>query len=240
VTTRQTQSLFSLPAADDGAVARRAFDILFAGTAAVLLAPLMLAIAIAIWVETGRPILFSHDRLGRGGRPFRMYKFRKFNTSADRNRCPLTIDGDRRLTAAGRILVASKLDELPQLWNVLRGEMSIVGPRPESLAFADCFRDGFEKVLEHKPGLVGPNQILFRHEGRLYPANVDPTEFYRQVLFPTKAKIDLGYYPHRTFYSDLRWILRAVLAISGWTQPSGLRPATPSKMGGGCRAMLDG
>ena len=124
---------------------RRVLDILCASAAAVVLAPLMLGVALAIWFESGRPILFSQRRLGQHGRPFRMYKFRKFRPDCDNHGCPLTVEGDDRLTTIGCFLAAGKLDELPQLWNVLWGDMSLVGPRPESLAFADCFRNGFEK-----------------------------------------------------------------------------------------------
>jgi lipopolysaccharide/colanic/teichoic acid biosynthesis glycosyltransferase len=193
---------------------RRALDILCAGVAAAVLAPLMLIVGLAIWTESGRPILFSQLRLGQHGRPFRMYKFRKFRPDCDNNGCPLTIEGDGRLTAIGRVLAASKLDELPQLWNVLRGDMSLVGPRPESLAFADCFLNGFEKVHEHKPGLFGPCQVMFRHESKLYPEGVGAVEFYRQVLFPAKAEIDLAYFSRRTLVSDLGWILRGAWVIA--------------------------
>jgi lipopolysaccharide/colanic/teichoic acid biosynthesis glycosyltransferase len=192
----------------------RAFDIVGAGVAAFVLAPVMLIVTLAIWIESRRPILFSQLRLGQHGRPFRMYKFRKFGPDCDNRGCPLTVEGDGRLTAVGRVLAASKLDELPQLWNVLRGDMSIVGPRPESLAFADCFRNGFEKIHEHKPGLFGPCQVLFRHESKLYPADVAAAEFYRQVLFPAKAEIDLAYFSRRTLVSDLGWILRGAWMIA--------------------------
>jgi lipopolysaccharide/colanic/teichoic acid biosynthesis glycosyltransferase len=107
------------------------------------------------------------------------------------------------------------LDELPQLWNVLRGDMAIVGPRPESLAFADCFRNGFENVLRYKPGLFGPSQVSFRYESWHYPPNEDPTLFYRHVLFPAKATLDLAYFPHRTIAADIGWMVRGVLAILG-------------------------
>src|SRR5262249_39585037 len=186
---------------------RRALDILGAGVAAFALAPVMMIVTLAVWIESGRPILFSQFRLGQYGRPFQMYKFRKFRTDCGDAGCPLTVEGDDRLTRIGRFLAASKLDEVPQLWNVLRGDMSLVGPRPESLAFTDCFRNGFEKIHEHKPGLFGPCQVLFRHESRLYPAGVAVAEFYRQVLFPAKARIDLAYFPRRTLVSDLGWIL---------------------------------
>ena len=192
----------------------RALDIMCAGVAAAVLAPLMLIVVLAIWIEGGRPILFAQLRLGQYGRPFRMYKFRKFRPDCDNNGCPLTIEGDGRLTVIGRVLAVSKLDELPQLWNVLRGNMSLVGPRPESLAFSDCFRNGFEKIHEHKPGIFGPCQVMFRHESKLYPAGVPVVEFYRQVLFPAKAEIDLAYFSCRTLVSDLGWILRGVWAIA--------------------------
>lgn len=198
---------------------RRALDLLCAGMAACALSPVFLIVAFAIWIESGRPILFSQLRLGQNGRPFRIYKFRKFRPNCDLNGYPLTMEGDDRLTAIGRILAATKLDELPQLWNVLRGDMSLVGPRPESLAFTDCFRNGFERLLEHKPGLFGPCQVLFRHESRLYPTDVPAADFYRRVVFPAKAKIDLAYFSRRTLASDLHWILRAagVIAVDTWT-----------------------
>jgi lipopolysaccharide/colanic/teichoic acid biosynthesis glycosyltransferase len=195
---------------------RRALDVGCAGVAALLLAPAALIVALAIWIEGGRPILFSQLRLGRNGRPFRMYKFRKFRRDCDAGGCPLTLEEDGRLTRVGRLLAASKLDELPQLWNVLRGDMSVVGPRPESLAFADCFRNGFERLHEHKPGLFGPCQVLFRNESKLYPSNMTAVEFYRNVLFPAKAVIDLDYFSRRTLVSDLGWIVRAAwMIVSG-------------------------
>lgn len=202
---------------------RRTLDIVCAGVAAAVLAPVMLIMMFVIWFESGGPILFSQLRLGQYGRPFRMYKFRKFRPDCDNRGCPLTIEEDGRLTAVGRVLAASKLDELPQLWNVLRGDMSLVGPRPESLAFTDCFRNGFEKVLEHKPGLFGPCQVMFRHESKLFPAGAAAVEFYRQVLFPAKAEIDLAYFSRRTLVSDLGWILRgAWMIVAGSRIETGL------------------
>lgn len=198
--------------------APRAIDILCAAVAIALLSPVFVLVALAVWIESGRPILFSQLRLGQGGKPFRMYKFRKFRANCGSDGSPLTLQEDERLTGVGRILIATKLDELPQLWNVLRGDMSLVGPRPESLSFSDCFRDGFEKLLEYKPGVFGPCQVLFRHESQLYPADSSTPEFYREVLFPAKAKIDLAYFPRRTLTSDLGWIARAggIIAAECW------------------------
>lgn len=206
--------------------ARRAFDLAVAAGALALTAPLMLAIAAAVRLETPGPVLFGQVRLGRNGRPFVMYKFRKFRADAGTQGCPLTMRDDARMTGVGRILMRTKLDELPQLWNVLRGDMAVVGPRPESLPFADCFRDGFEALLEHRPGLLGPSQILFRDEAALYATgSADAPRFYRSVLFPAKARIDLAYLRRRTLASDARLVLQGVAAVCGLRRAPVLLPA---------------
>ena len=200
--------------------ARRLVDIAVAGFAAVLFAPLMLVIAIALLVEGGKPVLFAQTRLGAGARPFRMYKFRKFDVRSDPHGFALTVAGDNRMTKVGRVLAATKFDELPQLWNVIIGDMAIIGPRPESLAFADCFHGGAEAVLQYKPGLLGPTQVLFRNESSLYPQCMDPLTYYREILFPAKARIDLSYYPQRTLIADVVWMVRGFLAVFGRVPPS--------------------
>jgi lipopolysaccharide/colanic/teichoic acid biosynthesis glycosyltransferase len=192
---------------------RRLMDVVLAGAALALLSPLMIAISLIIWFESGGPVLFRQTRLGRGGHPFQMLKFRKFSPRAGSDGSALTLDRDPRMTPFGRVLMATKLDELPQLWNVLRGDMAVVGPRPESLPFADCFRDGLERVLDHKPGLFGPCQILFRAESALFTQGADSDEIYRTVLFPSKARIDLAYFQSRTLRSDLELVARGVLAV---------------------------
>jgi lipopolysaccharide/colanic/teichoic acid biosynthesis glycosyltransferase len=180
-----------------------------------MFAPLMLLIAAALFFEGGLPVLFVQTRIGAGGRPFRMFKFRKFHAQCSPHDLAPTVVGDSRMTTVGRFLAATKFDELPQLWNVLIGDMAIVGPRPESLAFADCFRGGLEGVLKYRPGLLGPTQVLFRHEAYFYPQSMDPIRFYCETLFPAKARIDLSYYPRRTIASDLVWMARGFLAVLG-------------------------
>jgi len=200
-------------------LARRSIDVAVASAAAIIFAPLMLVIAIALLVEGGRPVFFAQTRMGAGARPFRMYKFRKFDVRCDPHGLALTVAGDSRMTTVGRFLAATKFDELPQLWNVLRGEMAIIGPRPESLDFVDCFHSGSEAVLRYKPGLLGPSQVFFRNEASFYPQSTDPVLFYREVLFPAKARIDLSYYPQRTLGSDIVWMARGFLAIVGRVPP---------------------
>lgn len=192
----------------------RLFDIVFASLGLVVLSPVIVLVSIAIVAETGWPILFAQTRLGVGGRHFRMYKFRKFRPDTGKS-LPLTMQADDRMTKVGRFLAKSKLDEVPQLFNILRGEMAVVGPRPESLELADCFTDTTRPVLAHKPGIFGPSQCAFRNESAFYPPDVDPVAFYRQTLFPAKARLDLSYYPERTLVSDMKWIVLCCLAILG-------------------------
>lgn len=204
--------------------ARRALDLVVACLAIIVLSPVMLLIALAICLESGAPVLFYQVRLGQHGRPFHIYKFRKFRRDCGTDGSPLTFDGDSRMTVVGLFLRATKLDELPQFWNVLRGDMSVIGPRPESLAFADCFTGGYERVLDHRPGILGPSQVTFRNESALYAGEADPDKLYRAVIFPTKARIDLDYYSKRTLFSDVLWIFRGILAIAGWNPSRASRP----------------
>jgi lipopolysaccharide/colanic/teichoic acid biosynthesis glycosyltransferase len=193
---------------------QRLMDLAVAIAGLAVLSPLMMLIALAICIETGRPIFYSQTRIGRGGGRFRIHKFRKFYKEIGAG-SPLTVDHDPRMTPFGRVLALTKLDELPQLWNVLVGDMSIVGPRPECVDFLDCFIGSYLKVLDYTPGIFGPSQVVFRDERSLYPTNRDPIQFYRDVLFPAKARIDLSYFPHRTISSDIRWIVFGVLATVG-------------------------
>lgn len=195
----------------------RALDMVIAFVGLILLLPVFAVIIVVLVASTGFPVFYRQTRVGRGGRRFEMLKFRKFTTCSG-DGCPLTLRADARMTTVGAILERTKLDELPQLFNILRGEMSVVGPRPESLAFADCFDVRTRGVLDQRPGLFGPAQVAFRNECMLYPEGEDPVRFYREVLFPAKAALDMAYYPGRTFLSDLGWIVRGILAVTGLTR----------------------
>jgi lipopolysaccharide/colanic/teichoic acid biosynthesis glycosyltransferase len=204
------------PPLSRSSAAARLLDLAIVTTLLVVFAPLMILVAAAILVESGRPIFFSQIRLGRGGRRFRMHKFRKFHERGSSSAGgALTMEHDPRLTRVGGFLARTKLDELPQLWNVLKGDMSLVGPRPESLDFADCFDGPYRAVLDHRPGIFGPSQVFFRNEAVLYRGRPDPEQFYRDVLFPLKARIDLDYFSQRTLFRDVAWIVRGALAVFG-------------------------
>jgi lipopolysaccharide/colanic/teichoic acid biosynthesis glycosyltransferase len=197
-----------------GVATRRALDVIVASGGLLCLAPLMICIIIGIVVETGFPIFFSQTRIGLGGKYFVLFKFRKFGPAEGGSGPALTLADDPRMTRVGKILEKTKLDELPQFWNVLKGDMSIVGPRPESLRFADCFIEPFTRLLEHKPGVFGPAQVHFRNESMHYVSGEDPEQIYRQVLFPAKAALDLRYYVSRTLLQDIAWIGRGIRVVA--------------------------
>jgi Sugar transferases involved in lipopolysaccharide synthesis len=161
----------------------------------IVSAPLMILIAAAIRLESTGPIIFSQPRLGFKGKHFRVHKFRKFPSNWGVSGSGVTVAGDARMTAVGAFIERTKLDELPQFWNILKGEMSFVGPRPESLAYSDLFKGEYAALLDYVPGIFGPNQVEFRNEAELYPSDQDPDEFYRTVLFPEKAKKILNISP---------------------------------------------
>jgi lipopolysaccharide/colanic/teichoic acid biosynthesis glycosyltransferase len=197
--------------ASDRAEPRRPIEALLALVLLIGLAPFLATIAFAVYVESGTPIFFSQNRLGQRGRVFRLYKFRKFRADAS-DELPVTLSNDPRLTRVGRVLERWKLDEQPQLWNVLRGDMALVGPRPDTLDFADWFTGSNRQVLEYRPGIFGPNQFFFRNEAALYAEGSDPMDYYRTVLLPLKTRVDVAYFSSRTVLSDAVWIVRGILA----------------------------
>lgn len=189
---------------------KRIFDIVLAVIVLVVAAPLLALIALAVKLDSPGRAIFSQERLGQGGVVFRIHKFRKFPDNWGARGAGVTVAGDARMTRLGRFLERSKFDELPQLWNILKGEMSFVGPRPESLLFADLFTGELARVHDYKPGVFGPNQVAYRNESDMYPPDRDPDAFYRSELFPAKARNDVDYFARATLFSDIGWMLRGV------------------------------
>jgi lipopolysaccharide/colanic/teichoic acid biosynthesis glycosyltransferase len=184
---------------------RRAFDLAVAGVAAVLLAPVAAAVALAVWAGDGRPVLFASERMRAPGRPFTLWKFRTMRPGSDDGRAT---GGDKagRVTAVGRVLRLSRLDELPQLWNVLRGDMSLVGPRPPLRRYVERFPALYAAVLRDRPGLTGAATLLYhRREAELLARCASAEEadrLYAAVCVPAKARLDLRYQRRRTVCSD--------------------------------------
>jgi lipopolysaccharide/colanic/teichoic acid biosynthesis glycosyltransferase len=189
---------------------KRLFDIVLALMGLLIALPLMGIIILLIRLESPGPFIFSQERLGQHGRRFRMHKFRKFPADYGNGGSGVTVACDVRMTRIGALLERLKFDELPQLWNILKGEMSFVGPRPESTRFADLFSGRYAAVLEFKPGIFGPCQVAFRNECEMYPPEENPEAFYRRALFPRKVEMDLAYFQRANILTDLLWIMRGL------------------------------
>ncbi len=189
------------------------FDRACAGLGLVLLSPLFAVIAIAVKLQDGGPVFYSQSRIGRGFKPFRLYKFRSMVPHADRIGRPLTAPQDQRLTTVGKVLRRFKLDELPQLINVVKGEMQLVGARPEVDRYVRMFPLEYAAVLRDRPGITDPASLVFRHEDELL-ARENPERDYIERILPAKLKISLEYARCRHLGSDLAVILGTVFGAS--------------------------
>jgi lipopolysaccharide/colanic/teichoic acid biosynthesis glycosyltransferase len=163
--------------------------------------PVGLLIGIAVFLDSPGPVLYRANRIGGGGRPFEMYKFRTMRTGLAGN--SLAGTADARITPAGHFLRKSRLDELPQLWNVLRGQMSIVGPRPELEEFVALHAEDYREILSVPPGITGPTQLRYAGvEASLLSMHADPETFYRDELLPDKVSIDVAYARSHSLWRD--------------------------------------
>ncbi|MEI8078202.1 MAG: sugar transferase [bacterium] len=189
---------------------KRAVDVLAAGSGLLLLGPLLVLLALAVKVTSPGPVFFCQERVGRGGRNFRILKFRTMVADAERRGLHITAGGDSRITPVGRVLRHYKMDELPQLWNVLSGDMSLVGPRPEVAKYVALYSPEQRRVLEVRPGITDPASLAYRHEEALLAQAADPERFYVETVMPAKLRINLDYINHRTFVRDLAVLLRTV------------------------------
>lgn len=191
---------------------KRLIDVGGAALVLALAAPLCLLAAVAILANSGRPVLYRARRLGRHETEFDMYKFRTMRVGADAQGPGITAGGDPRITQVGAILRRWKLDELPQLLNVLRGDMSLVGPRPEDPRYLPLYSSAQRAVLTAKPGITGPTQIAFRHEERLL-AGQDVERAYQTRLLPRKLEMDLAYVRRQSLATDLMLLIRTFLSL---------------------------
>jgi len=195
-------------------VLRRAFDLCFAALALVLASPVMLAIAVSIRAAGSGPVLFSQIRLGRDREPFRIHKFRTLEVGSDEDDT-IAPEGDPRVTRAGRWLRHYRLDELPQLYDVLRGRMAIVGPRPETPANLAGVDDALlDRWLSVRPGLTGPTQLAFIAEDELLRHVANPTQTYREVLVPAKVRHGVEWMDTRTATGELAVLAKTLVVLS--------------------------
>ena len=190
---------------------KRAFDIVVATAVLLVALPLIAVVALLIRLDSPGPVFFRAQRVGRNGRPLRMLKFRKMHHNA--SGAPLTISEDERFTRIGRLLARTKIDELPQLWHVLKGEMSLIGPRPEDPDFVAERFDDYVDILRVRPGVTGLSQIAFAEESAILSKS-DPLHHYRTRIFPQKIRLDRMYAARPTLAQDLTilfWTCTAVL-----------------------------
>jgi len=189
-------------------LAKRTLDTLLAGSGIVLLSPVLGAIAMLIRVNSKGPLLYRGKRVGLGGRPFHMLKFRTMVVGADRLGGSSTPEDDPRITSVGKTLRKYKLDELPQLWNVLVGEMSFVGPRPQVQWAVDLYTPEERAILAVRPGITDNASLRFSNEAEVLKGSKDPDRDYIEKIHPEKMRLSLEYVRTRSFAGDLSIIAR--------------------------------
>ncbi len=191
--------------------AKRAFDVAASASGLLALSPVLAACAVAVKLSSPGPALFRQSRVGRGGRPFELLKFRSMTHGA--KGAAVTSTGDARITSAGRVLRKYKLDELPQLLNVVRGDMSLVGPRPEVSRYVERFPEAYAKILTVRPGITDLAAIAYRNEEELLARADDPEQTYVTEVLPAKIELYFRYLETRSFTTDLAIILRTLRAV---------------------------
>lgn len=183
---------------------KRAFDILVAALGLLVASPVIVVAAMLARRDTNASGFFWQDRIGRGGCPFRLVKIRTMRPNSGSS---VTTRGDARITPLGARLRRYKIDELPQLWNVLRGDMSLVGPRPDVRGYMDRLEGEARALLDLRPGITGPATLKYRDEEALLAGVPDPIAMNDEVIWPDKVRINLEYMRNYSFFRDLRYIL---------------------------------
>ncbi|MDX3451819.1 sugar transferase [Streptomyces sp. ME02-8801-2C] len=202
-------------------VPRRALDVIVAVALLLLLSPLLLFLTVLVYITSGRPTIFCQQRMGEGGHEFTLYKFRTMRP--DSTGPSLTSGSDPRVTGPGRLLRRFALDELPQLFNVLRGDMTLVGPRPEPADLARRFPPEYQWMFRHRPGLTGPCQLRSRSHAALLNGMPDPEEYYLTVMVPRRAAMNAELLADITLTTVLHYIARTLwyLLSAAWDRAGG-------------------
>lgn len=192
---------------------KRTFDIIFSAAGLIILSPLFLLISLIIKIDSRGPVFYRQIRVGKDSEDFLLYKFRSMRLYSDKDGL-LTVGGkDPRITKSGYYIRKYKLDELPQLINVLKGEMSFVGPRPEVRKYVDLYNENQKQVLRIKPGITDNASIIYRNENDLLKESSDPESLYINEIMPDKLKINLEYIDKNSFASDLKIIFKTIKSM---------------------------
>lgn len=188
------------------------FDRLTSFIGLLLLSPVLIIVAILIRIKMpGGPVLFKQKRVGRHGEIFTMWKFRTMIQSTNQHWSSVSVAGESRITPFGAKLRKHKIDELPELWNVLKGEMSFVGPRPDVPGYADILVGEEREVLELRPGITGPASLKYRNEEEILAKVENPQKYNDEIIFPDKVRINRYYLHHYSFWTDIKMIIVTVL-----------------------------
>ena len=197
-------------------IAKRLFDIVASGIAVVLLSPVLTFIAIVIKRGSRGPVFYKGARIGKNGRPFHILKYRTMVLDADKIGGSSTPEDDPRITGIGKFLRKYKLDELPQLFNVLKGEMSLVGPRPQVKWAVDLYSPTEKRVLSVPPGITDYASLHFSNEGEILLGSTDPDKDYMEKIHPKKMALSLKYVQERSLFLDIKIIFQTLAAILGF------------------------
>jgi lipopolysaccharide/colanic/teichoic acid biosynthesis glycosyltransferase len=198
---------------------KRLLDIALSALGLIFLVPVFLLVAVLIRLDSAGPVFFRQERMGRGFVPFRIYKFRTMVRDASQRGEEITAGGDERVTRVGRLLRKCKVDELPQLLNVLKGEMSLVGPRPEVKTYVDMYESDYREILKVRPGITDISSIVFRDEERVLMRQSDPGRYYREVLLPQKIELARRYIQRASFFYDLKIVAMTIYRLFRYVEP---------------------
>ena len=198
-----------------GPMVKRLFDILCSSLGLLVLSPVFMVVAVLVKLDSKGPVFFRHARIGKDFRPFRVYKFRTMKEGAEQCGSSITVDRDERITRLGRLLRRTKLDELPQLLNVLKGDMSLVGPRPEVKEYVDLYASEYRQLLTVRPGITDPASLQYSEEEKVLAASPNWEEDYRKRVLPDKIRLSRQYVENHSLVTDLQLILKTVMKTSG-------------------------
>ena len=196
-------------------VIKRAFDMTASTVLLLLLAAPAAIVALILLLVEGSPVFYGQQRMGRHGRPFTILKFRTMRPAAAGDAAITSGRTDDRITKTGAVLRRFRVDEWPQLWNVLRGDMSLVGPRPEAEGFVDLSDPRWQVVLQVRPGITGPDALAFKDEGVRLAAAVDAEQCYRDEILPEKLALQMDYVRTRSLFKDIAVLFRTLGALMG-------------------------
>ena len=192
---------------------KRAFDIIVSLIILIVLSPLLLLIALAVKLDSKGPVFYRQVRVGRYGKDFRIYKFRTMVQDADKVGPPLTMGRDPRITRVGGLIRKCRLDEFSQLFNVLGGSMSLVGPRPEVRRYVEKYKPEYMQTLLIRPGVTAPSSIAFKDEDKILNAESDPEKVYVEKILPPKMELNLEYMKDMSFLNDVKIIFKTLSAV---------------------------